>query len=202
MLRKIMNFLMTPGRKLGLDQPEARRARLKNGRLSPITIPSRMSPLFIGIFLTFAIAEMALQAWLTWQGWEEGTSKTANYGAGFYDAVTGKFALKTAGIVVIAIVATYVAAGTGGLIMGAYQVGYNLMDRLLGQRRMVERATEEGRIEGDAQGYDRGKAEGLTEGKAEGLTEGKAEGLAQGMALERERSMRRQRRRRRRTPGA
>ena len=39
--------------------------------------------------------------------------------------------------------------------MGAFQVGYNFMDRMLGQKAMVEKATTEGRAEGKAEERER-----------------------------------------------
>lgn len=47
--------------------------------------------------------------------------------------------------------------------MSGFQLGYNLMDWLLGQKAMVEKAT----AEGDATGYNRGKAEGIALGIAQ-----------------------------------
>lgn len=87
--------------------------------------------------------------------------------------------------------------------MGPYQWGYNLMDRLLGQKAMVENAYAKGYKEG----YERGRKEARKIGYEEaiaqrkatqtriseyerGKTEGIALGITMGIAQERERQTR------------
>ena len=172
-MRKIISALLKPGRKLGLDEPETRRERNQEEREAPITIPVSMSRTALRVFIALSIVVTTLaviQVIYPDQG--TGTSLTDKFGTKFAITMLEKLSRMAPGAILLLPLLTYLASTTGGMTVGAFQAGYNLMDRLFGQKAMVEKAT----AEGDATGYNRGKAEGI----------------ALGIAQERERWMRNQ----------
>ena len=58
-----------------------------------------------------------------------------------------------------------------------FEIGGEIMIRYM---YMIQKATEQGKLEGIAQGKTEGKAEGIEQGKAEGIAQGKLEGIEQG----------------------
>lgn len=180
-MRKIISALLKPGRKLGLDEPETRRNLNREEREAPITIPVSMSRTALRVLITLSIVVTALaviQVLYPNQG--TGTSVTEDFGTDFAAAILEKLSGMAPGAILLLPLLTYLASLTGGMAVGAFQVGYNFVDRVFGQKAMVDKATAEGKTEGiaigDAQGYDRGKNEGI----------------ALGIAQERERWMRKQ----------
>lgn len=173
MMRKIVSALLKPGRRLGLDNPQARRARSRSVRSSLLTIPAALTPTALRVFMALGIAVTMMSIRHTLQDWAPETPITANYGTDFATIMLNKLTGTAPGLIILVLPLIYLASATGGLIMGAFQAGYNLMDRLLGQKAMVEKATEAGKAEG------------------------KAEGITIGIAQERERQMQESRNRRR-----
>lgn len=174
MTRKIIGALLKPGRKLGLDDPAKRRAltQKKEERTSPITIPVTMARIALGVFMILSIAVTALAVSQEIREWKPDTPVTAIFETDFSINVLNKLTGMAPGAVFLLPLLTYLAAIAGGLIVGTYQsafrAAYNFVDRALGQKAMVEKAT------------------------AEGIEIGKAEGIALGIAQERARWTRNQ----------
>lgn len=179
-MRKIISALLKPGRKLGLDEPETRRERNREEREAPITIPVSMSQTALRVLITLSIVVTALAVIQSIDEWKAEDNYTTKFGATFAIATLGNLSGMAPGAILLLPLLTYLASLTGGMSVGAFQVGYNFVDRVFGQKAMVDKATAEGKTEGiaigDAQGYDRGKNEGI----------------ALGIAQERERWMRKQ----------
>lgn len=163
MLRIILNALLKPGRMLGLDNPKTRLARSEEDRHPPITLPAAIGPTYLRVFLILGTAVAAMVAWHTLQTWEEGKPVTDNQGKDFAFAFMAEFAKTIPATGFFALPLSYPASAIGGMIMGWFQAGYNLMDRLLGQKAMVEKATAEGRAQAQPEIYEQGKADGIAQ---------------------------------------
>ena len=163
MMRKIIDALLLPGRKLRLDDPAANRARKEDDNRSPLlTIPSEMGRTFLWIFLTLSLLGAAAVTTQTIQGRDPEIPVTSYHLMELAITTVNQLSRMTPGITVLALLLTYPVSIAGALIMGIYNRVFNTVDRVLGGDALVKRATQEG----EAAGYRRGKAEG----KAEGIT--------------------------------
>ena len=81
---------------------------------------------------------------------EQETPATLSDGIDIAITSLTEFSRITPGLLALALLLTYLVSAIVGLMTGAFQAGYNLMEHLLGQKAMVEKASEEGRAIGIA----------------------------------------------------
>ena len=156
-MRKIISALLKPGRKLRLDEPETRRDRKREEREAPITIPVSMSRTALRVFITLSIVVTTLAVIQAVTEYRDPAQPrlAAHYGAQFAITTLGNISKMAPGAVLLLPLLTYLASVAGGLAVGAFQVGYNFVDRVFGQKAMVEKATAEGKAEGIAEERER-----------------------------------------------
>lgn len=151
-MRKIISALLKPGRKLGLDEPETRRERKREEREALITIPVSMSRTALRVLITLSIVVTTLAVIQSIGEWKAEDNYTTKFGATFAITTLGNLSKMAPGAILLLPLLTYLASLTGGMAVGAFQVGYNFVDRVFGQKAMVDKATAEGRAEGKSEG--------------------------------------------------
>ncbi len=161
MTGKIAKVLLRLGKKLGLDNSEKTRERKAlQEREAIATIPRNVARAFFPIFIVATALGMAVATVLTLR--DPGTETTISV-VGVMTLTTKilkEFSSIAPGLLAATILLSYPISLTGGTIMGAFQVGYNFIDRIWGEAAMERRFRknigpeyiEQGRAEGYAQG--------------------------------------------------
>ena len=169
MISKLGKALLKLGKKLRPDQPDARQEKKDDEtRISVATIPPKVARTFFRLFLAATALGMAAAAYLTIRSKDDDLPMNMVNALTLATETLKEFSAMAPGLLAAAMLLSYLATTIGGMMVSGFDLGYKLVDNLVGEAAMtrrMKRRMERQMKERFEEEYERGIADGIAQEK-------------------------------------